>query len=51
MPACPDYTAKLQEQGKHGGAWIYDVDSNEQLEQLLAMSLVYSFSNYEVLRL
>lgn len=54
----PEYTAKLREQGKlveryhwvgkHGGAWIYQVDSNEELERLLAMSPVYSVSNYDV---
>jgi len=33
--------------GKHGGAWIYDVDSNEELERLLAMAPVYNFARYE----
>lgn len=37
--------------GKHGGAWIYDVDSNEELDRLLAMSPVYNLANYEVLPL
>lgn len=37
--------------GRHGGAWIYDVDSNEELERLLAMAPVYNFSSYEVLPL
>jgi len=54
----PEYTAKLREDGKlfaryhvvgkHGGAWIYEVDSNEELERLLAMAPVYSVSHYEV---
>jgi muconolactone delta-isomerase len=54
----PKYTEMLREQGKlfaryhmvgkHGGAWIYDVDSNEELERLLAMAPVYSFANYAV---
>jgi muconolactone delta-isomerase len=34
--------------GKHGGAWIYDVTSNEELEGLLAMAPVYNFARYEV---
>jgi muconolactone delta-isomerase len=54
----PEYTKKVREQGKlvaryhivgrHGGAWIYDVDSNEELERLLALSPVYNFAHYEV---
>ncbi len=34
--------------GGHGGAWIYSVDSNEELERLLAMSPVYNLANYKV---
>jgi muconolactone delta-isomerase len=34
--------------GQHGGAWIYDVHSNEELERLLAMSPVYNFATYQV---
>jgi len=37
--------------GRHGGAWIYDVDSNEELERLLALAPVYNFARYEVLPL
>jgi muconolactone delta-isomerase len=54
----PDYAKPLEEQGKvigryhivgsHGGAWIYEVASNEELEMLLARSPVYNFSRYEV---
>jgi len=57
----PDYAAPLEESGKiaaryhivgaHGGAWIYDVDSNEELERLLAISPVYNLAHYEVLPL
>jgi muconolactone delta-isomerase len=57
----PQYAALLRKQkklvvryhivGRHGGAWIYDVDSNEELERLLAMSPVYNFAHYEVLPL
>ncbi len=34
--------------GKHGGAWIYDVSSNEELERLLAAAPVYNFARYQV---
>ena len=34
--------------GKHGGAWIYDVDSNEELERLLALAPVYNFARYDI---
>ncbi len=34
--------------GQHGGVWIYDVASNEELERLLAMSPVYNFARYEI---
>jgi muconolactone delta-isomerase len=37
--------------GSHGGAWIYKVDSNEELDRLLAMSPVYNFATYQVLPL
>jgi muconolactone delta-isomerase len=37
--------------GQHGGAWIYDVESNEELEMLLARSPVYNYSSFEVLPL
>ena len=41
----PDYAKKLGDKlecryhviGSHGGAWIYDVTSNEELDRLLAM--------------
>jgi muconolactone delta-isomerase len=54
----PEYTEQVRGQGKlveryhlvgrHGGAWIYEVDSNEELERLLATSPVYSFAKYDV---
>jgi muconolactone delta-isomerase len=57
----PDYAANIRKQGKlvaryhivgrHGGAWIYDVASNEELERLLAMAPVYNFAHYQVLPL
>jgi muconolactone delta-isomerase len=34
--------------GKHGGAWIYDVTSNEELERLLALAPVYNFARYDI---
>ena len=54
----PTYAATLRRQGKlaaryhlvgqHGGAWIYEVDSNEELERLLGLAPVYNFARYEV---
>lgn len=54
----PRYARPLEERGtviaryhlvgQHGGAWIYDVESNEELERLLAMSPVYNFARYEI---
>ncbi len=53
-----DYARPLEEQGKvvgryhivgsHGGAWIYSVESNDELEMLLARSPVYNFARFEV---
>ena len=54
----PDYAARLVADGKlvhryhivgrHGGAWIYSVDSNEELDRLLAQAPVYNLASYEV---
>jgi muconolactone delta-isomerase len=54
----PDHAKPLEEKGKilsryhvvgsHGGAWIYEVDSNEELEMLLVRSPVYNVSTYQV---
>ena len=59
--AMPEYARPLEEQGKvigryhvvgsHGGAWIYQVESNDELEMLLARSPVYNFAHFEVLPL
>lgn len=53
-----DYGARLEQHGKvlfryhligsHGGAWIYDVESNEELDILLAQAPVYNLASYEV---
>jgi muconolactone delta-isomerase len=53
-----DYGAALEDEGKliaryhivgaHGGAWIYDIDSHEQFEQLLARAPIFNFARYEV---
>lgn len=53
-----DYGARLQREGKliaryhligsHGGAWIYDVQSNEELDMLLAQAPVYNIATYDV---
>lgn len=34
--------------GSHGGAWIYDVISNEELDILLAQAPVYNLAKYTV---
>lgn len=34
--------------GRHGGAWIYNVESNEELDRCLAMAPVYNYSRYDV---
>jgi muconolactone delta-isomerase len=57
----PQYGTKLEKEGKlecryhvigsHGGAWIYKVDSNEELDRLLATSPVYNYATYQVLPL
>lgn len=56
-----EYGSRLQSEGKligrfhlvggHGGAWIYDVGSNEELDNLLAQAPAYNYSTYEVLPL
>ncbi|MFN2555762.1 MAG: muconolactone Delta-isomerase family protein [Nitriliruptorales bacterium] len=56
-----EYAEPLEQQGKvlgryhivggHGGAWIYNVESHEELEMLLVRSPVYNFAHYEVLPL
>ncbi len=56
-----DHAQPLEQQGKvigryhivgsHGGAWIYNVSSNDELEMLLAQSPVYNFAHFEVLPL
>jgi muconolactone D-isomerase len=53
-----DYGARLQTEGKvqarfhligsHGGAWIYDVATNEELDALLAQAPVYNVASYDV---
>ena len=57
----PDYGKKLEADrklacrchlvGRHGGAWIYKVKSNEELDLLLAMAPVYNFARYDVMPL
>lgn len=56
-----DYATPLEESGKvigryhvvgsHGGAWIYNVESNDELEMLLARSPVYNFAHFDVMPL
>jgi muconolactone delta-isomerase len=55
----PDYAKSIADKlecryhviGSHGGAWIYKVPSNEELDRLLAMSPVYNYATYQVLAL
>jgi muconolactone delta-isomerase len=54
----PAYAAPLERSGKviaryhvvgaHGGAWIYDVDSHEELERLLGTAPVYNYARYRI---
>lgn len=54
----PEYGAALEQEGRlvaryhvvgaHGGAWIYDVESHEEFERLLARSPVFNFAHYDV---
>ncbi len=54
----PEYGERLEQEGKvlmryhvvgaHGGAWIYDVDSHEEFERLLAVAPVFNFARYTV---
>lgn len=53
-----EYGRKLEERGKllqryhivggHGGAWIYEVESHEELDNLLAAAPAYNFATYKV---
>ena len=54
----PDVARPLEEGGKvigryhivgyHGGAWIFDVESNEELEVLLAQLPIYNVAHFDV---
>jgi muconolactone delta-isomerase len=54
----PEYGARLEAEGKvlsryhvvgaHGGAWIYEVDSHEEFERLLARAPVFNFATYAI---
>lgn len=54
----PEYGADLEARGKvlsryhvvgaHGGAWIYQVDSHEEFERLLAMAPIFNFARFDV---
>ena len=41
-------TARYHLVGAHGGAWIYEVDSNEELDALLAQAPVYNLADYQI---
>lgn len=34
--------------GKHGGVWILEVGSNEELERLIAKMPIYNFATYDI---
>ena len=34
--------------GAHGGAWIYQVTSNEELERLIALMPIYNYAHFTV---
>lgn len=54
----PDYGAELEADGKvlaryhivggHGGCWIYDAGSHEELELMLGKAPVFNFARYDV---
>jgi muconolactone delta-isomerase len=54
----PAYARPLEQTGKvtgryhivgaHGGAWLYDVGSNEELERLIALMPIYNFAHYTI---
>lgn len=54
----PEYGKDLEAQGKvvaryhvvggHGGCWIYEVGSNEELEMALARAPVFNFALYDI---
>lgn len=54
----PAYARQLEEQGKiisryhiagaHGGVWIVDVDSHEDLERILGGAPAYNFAHFDV---
>ena len=51
VPLSPVLECRYHVIGSHGGAWIYDVTSNEELDRLLAVSPVYNYASYQVLAL
>jgi muconolactone delta-isomerase len=54
----PEYGQTLTNEGKvlaryhivgaHGGAWIYQVESHEEFERLLARAPVFNFAHYTI---
>ena len=34
--------------GMHGGVWIFNVNSNEEFEMLLAKMSVYNYAKYKI---
>ncbi len=41
-------SARYHVVGQHGGAWIYEVESHEEFERLLALAPVFNFAHYTI---
>ena len=41
-------SARYHVVGAHGGAWIYEVDSHEEFERLLARAPIFNFARYDI---
>jgi muconolactone delta-isomerase len=48
LSASGQVIARYHVVGSHGGAWIYQVDSHEEFERLLAMAPVFNFARYDI---
>lgn len=56
--AMPAYAEKMKQEqklekryhlvGQHGGAWIYSVESNEDLDRCLAQAPIYNFAKITI---
>lgn len=48
LQAAGKVIARYHVVGSHGGAWIYDVETHEELERLLARAPVFNFARYTI---